>query len=151
MDSERQVLSTFYEALKRLDYKTMEECYHPESTFEDPVFGELNHEETAAMWCMLCGRAEHFSLSYSVDTPHSCHWKPSYTFSKTKRHVVNDITSQFEFKEGKIFRQKDAFNLWRWSRQALGTVGWLLGWFGPFQEKIREEARQGLLRFMHKA
>ena len=29
---------------------------------------------------------------------------------------------------GKIVRQEDKFSLWRWSSQALGTKGSLLGW-----------------------
>lgn len=147
---EQQVIATFYEAFKKLDYQTMGSCYHSESTFEDPVFGQLNHEETVAMWQMLCERADQFQLTYEIDPPVTCRWKASYQFSKTKRRVDNEITSRFEFKEGKIYRQVDSFSLWKWSRQALGTIGLLLGWFGPFQTQIKEQAVSGLHRYMQK-
>lgn len=150
-----ELLVKFYSALAKLDSQTMQECYHPESTFTDPVFGELTHEETLAMWDMLCKRAENFSLTYNDvkadDLKGSCHWEATYTFSKTKRTVHNSIDSEFEFKEGLIYRQKDTFDLWKWSRQALGTVGLLLGWFAPFQYKIREEALLSLRNRMNKA
>ena len=42
-----------------------------------------------------------------------------------------------------IVEQTDTFDLWRWSRQALGLKGWLLGGTSFVQNKIREEGAQG--------
>ena len=32
--------------------------------------------------------------------------------------VNNDISATLEFKDGKIFRHRDSFDFWRWSRQS---------------------------------
>jgi len=146
------VIDLYFKALQSLDAKTMGECYHPEATFQDPVFGPLNADETRAMWKMLCQNARNFSLvvkEIQADQEKgACRFTASYTFSKTGRNVVNSMTSHFEFKEGKILKQRDVFNLWKWARQAFGWVGLLLGWLPFFQQKIRREARKRLDKFM---
>lgn len=147
------IIRTFYEALQKLDYQTMQNCYHPEATFSDPVFGTLQIEEAQAMWQMLCQNARDFSLEYQVveeGEKGSCDWTAAYTFSQTKRKVVNHGHSRFVLKDGKIFTQRDEFSLWRWSRQALGIPGLLLGWIPPFQTKIRQFARERLAAYRSK-
>lgn len=42
----------------------------------------------------------------------------------------------------------DNFSLWKWSRQALGAKGLLLGWSGLVQNKIRKTAKKRLEKFM---
>jgi hypothetical protein len=58
------------------------------------------------------------------------------------------VRSSFEFKDGKIYRQKDVFNIWRWSRHALGSAGMLLGWSPWVQGKVKHGARESLKKFM---
>ena len=53
----------------------------------------------------------------------SADWTADYLFSKTGRQVFNEIHAEFEFKDGKIFRHHDTFDIWKWSRQALGISG----------------------------
>jgi hypothetical protein len=63
--------------------------------------------------------------------------------------VDNSIDAQFEFgPDGRIVRHRDRFDFWRWSRQALGTPGLLLGWSPMLRSKIRERAGGNLRRFM---
>lgn len=148
MTTNAELIPIFYSAFQRLDYKTMQDCYHKEATFSDPVFGTLNAAEVKAMWEMLCKRAKNFSLEYSEvqagPEEGSCVWVAHYTFGKTGRPVVNTIHAHFRFKEGKILSHQDQFDLWKWSRQALGPVGLFLGWTPFFQNKIRREARSSL-------
>jgi hypothetical protein len=59
------------------------------------------------------------------------------------RTVVNDIQARFVFRDGKICEHHDHFDLWRWSRQALGTQGPLLGWTPLVQNAIRAQAKKG--------
>ena len=61
--------------------------------------------------------------------------------------MVNEIRAEFVFKDGLIVEHRDHFDLWRWSRQALGLKGLLLGWLPPVQAAIRRQARQGLASF----
>ena len=51
---------------------------------------------------------------------------------------------------GKIVRQEDKFSLWRWSSQALGTKGSLLGWTPLVRNKIRAQAAAALCDYARK-
>ncbi|MEQ1587396.1 MAG: nuclear transport factor 2 family protein, partial [Cyclobacteriaceae bacterium] len=78
----------------------------------------------------------------------SCLWLASYSFSKTGRKVNNRIQAAVTFKDGLIFDHRDDFDLWRWSRMALGTPGLLLGWSSFLKNKIHQNARKSLKKFM---
>ena len=84
-------------------------------------------------------------------TETSAHWEPTYRFSSTGRLVHNVIDAEFEFdSQGLIKRHRDRFDFWRWSRQALGAAGLLLGWTPFLQNKVRATARGGLEAWMKK-
>jgi hypothetical protein len=105
------------------------------------------------MWHMLCENAQNFSLQYSEVSTESdrgrCKWDAWYTFSRSGRSVHNIIQASFLFKEGLIIEHKDTFNFWRWSRQALGAPGLLLGWTPFLQSKVQATARKSLDKFMN--
>ena len=64
----------------------------------------------------------------------------------------NKIDAEFEFdKQGLITRQRDRFDFWDWSRQALGTPGLLLGWSPFLRRKVRAQAAANLQRFLAKS
>ena len=50
--------------------------------------------------------------------------------------------------DGLITRHRDRFDFWRWSRQALGPAGWLLGWTPLLRAKVRATAAGNLDRFL---
>jgi hypothetical protein len=58
----------------------------------------------------------------------------SYNFSKKKGQLL--IASAFYFQDGLIIRHTDDFDIWKWSKQALGLTGYLFGWTGFMQNKI---------------
>lgn len=149
------LLTRYYHALESKDPEGMADCYHKDAIFMDPVFGRLKRDEACAMWKMLLGRAGDLKVSYQIlhadEASGSGHWIARYTFSKTGRKVVNAIDSQFGFLEGKIMAHRDRFDLWRWSRQALGLSGLLLGWTPYLQKRVRAQARESLDAFMKKA
>ncbi|MGH8481769.1 MAG: nuclear transport factor 2 family protein, partial [Nevskiaceae bacterium] len=60
----------------------------------------------------------------------------------------NVIDASFEFRDGKIVRHTDRFDLYRWSRQALGPAGVLLGWTPLLQSKVRAMAAKGLEEYV---
>ena len=146
------VIIKFYTDFQALNYRGMQEAYHSDAEFFDPVFGRLSSGEVKAMWQMLLTRSKDLKISFSdVEASGSagkCHWEAWYTFSKTGRPVHNIIDATFEFKDGKIYRHHDSFSLWRWSRQALGATGHLMGWSPWMQHKIRESARKSLVAFI---
>jgi hypothetical protein len=81
---------------------------------------------------------------HADDTRGRAHWEAWYTFSSTGRKVHNVIDARFQFRDGKIVRHDDRFDFWRWSRQALGPAGWLLGWTPLLQKAVRKKALAGL-------
>ena len=148
-----ELINKFYSAFQKLDYKNMNDCYSEDIVFFDPAFGLLRGDEAKAMWEMLCKNARDFSLTYGniqhLDEEYStCDWVATYTFSKTGRKVINKIKANMRFADGKIAEHSDAFSLHKWSSQALGFSGWLLGWNRFFQRKIQNGAKKNLARFM---
>lgn len=148
-----QTIHRFYTAFQQLDYTTMQNCYHDEAVFSDPVFGLLDIHETRAMWEMLCKRAKDFSLTYGniqlLDEEYTTtNWQALYTFSATGRKVNNKIKAHMRFRDGLIIEHSDAFSIYAWSKQALGLPGWLLGWSGYMNKRVQLKARVGLQKFM---
>ena len=152
MSQDHQALITrFYQAFQQLDAQGMAACYTDDVVFSDPVFGQLRGKDAADMWRMLTSRAKDFSLTFDqvqADGQRgSAHWVATYVFSQTGATVVNDIQERFVFRDGKICEHHDHFDLWRWSRQALGTKGLLLGWTPLVKNAIRAQAKKGLKAF----
>jgi len=141
------MLERFYAAFARGDGAAMAACYAPGARFTDPVF-DVSGSEVGAMWSMLCERATDLRVEWrdirADDTRGSAHWEPRYTFSATRRPVHNVIDAAFTFAAGRIVRHVDTFDLWRWTRMALGAKGLLLGWSPLVRDAVRKQARRGL-------
>ncbi len=154
MPPEQDLIRNFYAALARRDHQFMSGCYTTSASFTDPVFGTLEGGRIGAMWRMLCERAADLTLTAdhieATDSSGSAHWEARYTFSATGLPVHNVIEASFSFESGKIRRHIDRFSLYRWSRQALGLKGMLLGWSPPVQGAIRAQAARGLEHFIQK-
>lgn len=151
----RSLITEFYSAFASQDYKRMAACYHEEAEFTDPAFGTLSAEQTKAMWQMLIERTKGelkvvFSNVKADGEKCRAHWEAFYTFSKTGRPVHNKIDAHFEFKNGKIYRHHDDFDLWAWSRQALGLSGFLLGYTSFFKNKLQSQTRGLLTDYMQR-
>ena len=150
-DAHCAVITEFYQAFQRLDAEAMAACYTEDVLFSDPAFGELRGRDAGDMWRMLTTRAKDFSLVFdnvrADPRTGSAHWVATYLFSQTGNTVINDIQARFVFRDGKICEHHDSFDLWRWSRQALGFKGWLLGWTPLVGNAVRAQARKGLKAF----
>jgi ketosteroid isomerase-like protein len=148
-----QLITEFYTAFSQHDYARMAACYHDEIEFTDPAFGNLKGPQAKAMWKMLLERSGGklkvvFSNVEADEKSGRAHWEAFYEFSKTGRAVHNKIDATFEFKDGKIIKHVDHFNLWRWSQQALGVSGWLLGYTSFFKKKLHLQTSKALSNFM---
>ncbi|MCA5971666.1 MULTISPECIES: nuclear transport factor 2 family protein [Pseudomonas] len=145
------LITRFYEAFAQLDAEAMSACYTDDVLFSDPAFGELRGAQVGDMWRMLTSRAKNFSVVFDQvradDQTGSAHWVATYLFSQTGRTVVNDIQARFVFRDGKICEHRDYFDMWRWSRQALGLKGLLLGWTPLVRNAVRAQALKGLKTF----
>src|SRR2546428_315663 len=79
--------------------------------------------------------------SQADDASGQAQWEARYTFSSTGRKVHNVMEAEFQFQGGRIAVHHDHFRFWRWSSQALGTAGLLLGWTPMVHNKVRATAR----------
>ena len=52
-------------------------------------------------------------------------------------------------KDGLIIEHTDAFDIYRWTRQAFGLTGLLFGWSPWMNKKIQKQAKEGLAKFMN--
>lgn len=139
------LVEKFYRSFAVADLDGMLSCYHKEIEFEDPAFGKLNHEMPGKMWKMLLERAKgDLKITYghimAGENKGSAVWEAHYHFGTEKRKVINKINASFEFKDGLIYKHKDQFDLWKWSSQALGMRGFLLGWSSFMKQKIRQRS-----------
>ena len=145
------LIARFYSAFARRDPEIMAACYAPDAQFDDPVFRALSGPEIGTMWRMLCARATDLRVEWgSVRVARDVarvDWQAWYTYSATRRPVHNRIAATFIMERGLIRRHEDVFDLYRWSRQALGAKGLLLGWTPVVQRVIRRQASRALGRF----
>ncbi len=146
------VLDAFYQAFARRDAQAMGALYHPQARFGDPVFPALDAAQVRAMWRMLLQRGGDLDLRFRVlhedERSGQVLWEARYTFTSTGRRVHNRIRSSFTFRDGLILTQHDRFPFWRWSRQALGPAGLLLGWTPLLRDRVRRTAASSLRKHM---
>jgi limonene-1,2-epoxide hydrolase len=150
----KNLLNTFYSCFQNRDFLGMSRCYHSEIEFSDPVFGKLRGKQVSAMWHMLVSGGKETKISFSnltADAIHgSAHWEAFYPYGPKRRLVRNVVSSSFEFRDGKIVKQRDEFNLVAWLRMALGPIGMIFGRTTFLQNKVRALANQNLQKFIEK-
>lgn len=155
MDSSNQkVITKFYTCFQNKNYQGMQDCYADNATFSDPVFVNLNASQVKRMWEMLCVRGKDLKLDFkniqASGTQGSAEWIAYYSFSATGRKVVNHVTANFIIENGKIVKHTDVFSFYKWSRQAFGITGSLIGWTPFFKKKVRQGAMKSLDDFNNK-
>ncbi|MFA0965041.1 nuclear transport factor 2 family protein [Roseivirga sp. BDSF3-8] len=149
----KDIANNFYTAFSQGDAGQMVNCYHEDVVFSDPAFGTLHGHRAQAMWQMLLSnKASALTVTYNLSehTDHTAqvHWQANYLFGPSKRKVVNHVQASLVMKDGKIIRHADTFDFWKWSRQALGMPGLLLGWSPVIKSSVRKRTNALLDRYM---
>jgi hypothetical protein len=102
MNEHEELITRFYTSFRDKNYRAMQECYHDEIIFSDPVFQNLQGKKAKAMWHMLTSAASDLKIIHSQvkssGNHGSCHWEAWYPFSLTGRKVHNVIDATFEFR-----------------------------------------------------
>lgn len=150
-DPARHAVQRLYDAFRAGDGDAMQACYADDATFRDPVFELHGAHRIGGMWKMLLaggGDLEVEASDIGVDgSTGRARWEARYTFS-TGRPVHNVIDATFRLEDDRIVEHVDRFPFWRWSRQALGTPGLLLGWSQVVRGKVQRTAARSLDRFL---
>lgn len=148
------LIRRYFDAFARLDGEAMAACYHPAASFSDPIFPDLRGDRVGWRWRLLTRGAADMHLDYAIvfgdERKAQVEWEARYRFAGSGRRVHNKALSTLAFWDDRIVRQVDEFDFWRWSRQALGVSGWLLGWSPAFRARVRHEARRQLDRFIER-
>ena len=102
---------------------------------------------------MLCKNAKDFSLEFDGiknldDGYYTCNWTAKYTFSKTGKKVTNMCKAHIKIENGFITEHSDGWSLHKWSAQAIGIMGQLLGWTGFFRRKLKNQAKRNLMNYI---
>ncbi len=150
-----KLIKNFYSSFSKRDVEGMLEYYHKDIVFQDPAFGLLKGERAHKMWQMLLSKEDSdlkivLKNSSADNKKGTAEWTAQYTLSDTNRRVLNHVTASFTFEDGKIIEHIDKFDLWKWTRQALGIKGYLLGWTPFMKKKIQQKLNTRLDRFICK-
>ena len=153
--STKEIVTSFYDCFAKGEAKGMLNFYAEEVIFCDPAFGKLSGNRPHEMWRMLLGRFdEHTLITFEVievsTDKAKVKWTAKYHFGKNKRPVTNHVTSTLFVENGKIVKQYDHFDIWKWAYKALGIAGLLFGWSKFFQLKIQQKTRKMLGQYMAK-
>ncbi|SFC30048.1 Ketosteroid isomerase-related protein [Algibacter lectus] len=151
----KEIIEKFYTSFSNGNFEGMLECYHKDVVFEDAVFGRLEGESAFKMWEMLLSQKKgdtkisFNNIEANAETG-KANWVAEYFYGEKKRKVINEVSTAFKFKDGKIIEHFDTFDLWKWTKQAMGTPGYLLGWTSYMKSKIQQTTNKRLDAFMNK-
>jgi ketosteroid isomerase-like protein len=153
MNNNEQLIHKFYSAFAKADANIMCECYHNDIQFQDPAFGILHEKKVCQMWKMLIEKSKgNIKIDFydikADDYTGTARWIATYNFSKTNRKVINEVHAEFHFLDGLIVKHTDYFNIWKWSKQAFGFKGLLMGWTGFMQKQIQKQAVASLNNYI---
>ena len=149
----KELITKFYTSFSEGDSEGMVACYHKDIVFEDAAFGKLEGDRAVKMWEMLLYKKKgetnvKFSNIEASDKTGKASWVAEYVYGDTQRKVVNKVSAAFKFEDGKIIEHIDTFDLWLWTKQAMGTVGYLMGWSSFMKNKIQKTTGEKLDAFI---
>lgn len=154
MKTNQQIIKAFYTALNHKDSKSMNALLADDIEFYDPAFGMLKGDEVKYMWQFLTENAKDFSLKVKGISAENdegiAHWESTYTFATTGNKVLNIVNSSFEFKNGKIIKHVDEFDIKKWVKQALGNSLGIFGGGFLVKNMIQKKSKSLLDNYMKK-
>ena len=149
--SHEKLLLDFYTAFNEKNATDMVSCYHKNIVFEDPIFGKLKGDKARKMWHWICYKGEDLKVTHSditIDEDKGfAKCEVRYTYGERKRPILNRISAEFEFKDGKIIRHEDTFDLKTWATQAIGWKGKVIGGTSYFKKKLQFRSRKLIQNF----
>ena len=126
------------------------------------MFALQGAEQIGAMWQMVCQtirnggqavwRLETHEVEAAGGERGSARWEARYRSGAAGRMVHNVVEAEFTFEDGLIVTHAESYDFWRWSRQALGSTGLMMGWTPMLRNQVRRQAQGKLERFLaHRA
>ena len=153
MHPHEQLLATLFDALNAHDSQRMAACYDEKATFQDIAFTLTDRRQIHAMWDMICSTNEkgvpsniRVTVQEQVvtETTGRAILREHYIYRDKDNPVDNTITSTFEFRDGRIFKQIDDCDPVRWANQAFGNA--VLGFIPGHVEAVRRHSAMRKLK-----
>lgn len=149
----KEIINKFYTSFTEGNSEGMVKFYHKDIVFQDPVFGRLEGDKAFKMWEMLLSKKKDdtkisFDNIQASSEKAQANWVAEYYYGESKRKVINKVSANFKFKDGKIIEHIDTFDLWKWTQQALGILGYLIGWTPFMKSKIQKTTNENLNKFI---
>lgn len=140
------VVNRFFESYQRSDWQSMARCYHDKASFSDPIYPDLREENIVYLWFSRLSKHQSIDLQYRVvfadERKAQVEWTAISPFNG--KAVKIEGLSTFALWDETIVRHVDEFSFVKWSRQAQGLKGWLLGGSRFYQARVQRSARSQL-------
>jgi hypothetical protein len=148
MITEEKCISKLFTAIETGDTYSIMECYHDFSTIYDPIVGTI-YGEVAPYYPSLLATS---FLSARIEVTKLVTEKLSgfaeVKIQLTRRESNKVITCrgrlEFEFKDGKICRQVNEYNVWHLMREIDGKPGSLFGMLPSYRRKYKVKILKAL-------
>lgn len=149
----KQVVSSFFEALGKGDFASVQTLYATNGMYNSPIYKGISGYEAAGMWEMLYRDSKSMVINYKVlgasRKKVRVFWTLNYVTKRNKR-ISTEIRSAFEVDNNQIYSHTDSFNFTGWIKQTLGTLPWLFCLTDITQTKVRERAEKKLNDFVRR-
>jgi len=78
---------------------------------------------------------------------HICDLKDDKVIKFQQFVDTKGIAATLQFKDGKIIKHTNNFNLYHWAQQAFGLTGYLIGWTTFFKKKLQTQTNAMLFKY----
>ncbi|CUS12507.1 unnamed protein product [Tuber aestivum] len=145
------LVNEYIGAYREMDYEKLTNLWHPEYTFADPAFPDLNSLRSRAMFHMFITNRDKNKMVVTHTTPaipgpkentYITTYTCDYLYGTAPVH--NEIRATIEVKDGKIWKQVDEFPLAAWAKQSLGMMGTALRVVGMLDGIVKKKAAERL-------
>jgi SnoaL-like domain len=123
MDEVESSTERLFRALASADIPEIKQCYTPDATYSDPVFGDLGAGSAQRIWPFILAHIQrakwHFEIvDVGIDSA-KISSRVDFDFALTGRPVSLQIRSRVYERNSLITSHEDDFDLPAWSRMAL--------------------------------
>lgn len=148
------IVKEFYEALSTGDFHAIQSFYSPEATYQDEIV-TLKGNEVFSHWFMMCRedfktKAELIEIKENQNIV-TTKWTIDYLLVPTGRRIFLEEEGYFYFNDGVIAAHRDKFDIYSFTKQGFGMLGYLIGWTSWAQNRLRKQAKKTILTHIYEA
>lgn len=152
MNAEERLINDFLKSLWEGDTQFLLAAYAPYATITDPVVGQLHHDHARYYNAWLTIKFIDFRLEWTIQEINVfgalVFWQASMQTRRTRKNLILNGQTQFQFQNGKIFKQETGFNFLKLYTQLYGKKGYVLGLIPYFADQFRQKVIRQLNEYI---